>query len=167
MKMKTFSVALFLSCVGLLVSGCLGGQKTDTDLTLMQETITILKEEQIKNQQDLLTITDPDDRATMLAINEKLTKQIAIFEEAFLNAKDISDAKWTTGEAVIGMVGTFFPPILLALPWIRTLRRQRTAIFDSIKAGGGPANRPRARSVLMENPAARKAYIRWKNGAEL
>lgn len=162
--MKTFSIALFLSCVGLLTSGCLSGPKTGTDLSLMQDTITILREEHVKNQQDLLTITDPDDRKRMLAVNEKMTKQIAIFENALLRAKDISDAKWSTGEAVIGIIGGFFPPALLALPWIRTLRRQRTAIFDSIKAGGGPANRPHARAELMKHPHARRAYISWKNG---
>lgn len=164
MTMKAFSIALFLSCVGLLASGCLDGQKTGTDLSLMQETITILREEHVKNQQDLLTITDPDDRKRMIAVNERMTKQIAIFENALLRAKDISDAKWTTGEAVVGIIGGFFPPALLALPWIRTLRRQRSAIFDSIKAGGGPANLPKARTELMKCPSARKAYISWKNG---
>ena len=152
--------ALVLS-IALLSSGC--GPSDGTDLTLMQETITILKEEHLKNEADLLQITDPEKRETLLAINAKLTKQIEIFEKALINAKDISDAKWTTGEAVVGMVGTFFPPALLLLPWIRTLRRQREAIFDSIKAGGGPANRPQARAALLESPAARRAYVRWKN----
>ncbi len=152
---------VWLLCFG--VASC-GGKVTDADLLVMTDTIRVYKEEVKRNQLDLATIVDPFDRKALEDKNEWMLKQITIFEESFASAKDAADAKWSTAEAILGVIGGFFPPALIGLPIIRTLRRQRTAIFDSIKAGGGPKDPTAARLALHENPSARKAFKRWKNG---
>jgi len=138
---------------------------TDQQLGIMQDSIAVLEQEIVSNRKDLVVVTDPVQRAELEAAIDTQLKQVRIFKAALDKAENMADAKWTTGEAVIGMIGTFFPPALLALPWIRTLRRQRTAIFDSIKAGGGPKDPDAAKLSLLKQPAARKAFLKWKNGS--
>lgn len=148
--------------VSLSLTAC-GPKPTDKQLGIMQDTVAVLEEEIQNNQRDLVSVESPVDRAKLQVAIDMQLKQVRILKEALDKAEDISDAKWSTGEAVVAMIGSFFPPVLLALPWIRTLRRQRTAIFASIKDGGGPAMPEAARKSLMDNsPAARKAYKRWK-----
>ncbi len=150
--------------VSMSLTAC-GPAATDQQLGIMQDSVAVLEQEIVSNRKDLVVVTDPVQRAKLeAAINTQL-KQVRILKVALDKAENMADAKWTTGEAVIGMIGTFFPPALLALPWIRTLRRQRTAIFDSIKAGGGPKDPDAAKLSLFKQPAARKAFVKWKNGS--
>lgn len=156
---------LAILIVSISLTGC-GPKPTDAQLTLIQESVAVLEEEIDANRRDLVDVESPVDRAKLEVAIDLQLKQVRILKKALASAEDISDAKWTTGEAVIGMIGAVFPPALLALPWIRTLRRQRKAIFESIKAGGGPAVPDAARKSLMDaSPQARRAYKRWKSKA--
>ena len=148
--------------VSLSLTAC-GLKATDEALTVMQQSVAVLEEEIVANRRDLVSVESPVDRAKLEVAIDMQLKQVRLLKNALAKAEDISDAKWTTGEAVIGMIGAVFPPALLALPWIRTLRRQRKAIFDSIKAGGGPAMPDDARKSLMDaSPAARRAFKKWR-----
>ena len=149
--------------VSLSLTAC-GPKVTDEQLGLIQESVAVLEEEIQNNRRDIVSVESPVERAKLQVAIDTQLKQVRILKNALNDAKTVSDAKWSTGEAVVAMIGGFFPPVLLALPWIRTLRRQRTAIFKSIKDGGGPAMPEAARKSLMDaSPAARKAYKRWKN----
>ncbi len=151
--------------VSVSLTAC-GPGATDAQLGIMQDSMSVLEQEIVANKQDLVTVTDPVERAKLEAAIDTQLRQVRILKDALDKAENMADAKWTTGEAVVGMIGTFFPPALLALPWIRALRKQRTAIFGSVKAGGGPVMPEEARKSLIDNsPAARKAYKKWKNGS--
>lgn len=152
----------FLAWAIAFVSGC-PTMATDKQLGVMRDSVVVLKEEMQKNKQDLAVVEDPVERAKLEAAIDTQLRQIKLLEGALLKAETMADVKWTTAEAILGVVGGFFPPALLGLPWIRMLRRQRTAIFESVRAGGGPANPDAARMNLMNNsPGARKAFKNWK-----
>ena len=153
---------LIVLIVSISLTAC-NPKAADEALTVMQQSVAVLEEEIEANRLDLVSVESSVDRAKLEVAIDMQLKQVRLLKNALDRAEDISDAKWTTGEAVIGMIGAVFPPALLALPWIRTLRRQRKAIFESIKAGGGPAMPEAARKSLMDgSPPARKAYKRWK-----
>ena len=158
--MKRLTTVLVLA---LCLTAC-GPTTTSDQVLVIKDSISMLKDEIGKNQQDLAVVSDPVQRAKLDAANELMLKQIVIFENALKDAEDMTDAKWGIGEAVVGVIGGFFPPALLALPWIRTLRRQRSAIFKAVNAGGGVVDKSAAKAVLKDTPAAVAALAKWKTG---
>ncbi len=156
-------ITILVVVIAMYLGGC-GPQVTDEQLGLIQQSVSVLEEEVQANRMDLITVESPVERAKLEVAIDAQLKQIRILKTALSKAETLSDAKWYTGEAIVGVIGGFFPPALLALPWIRALRRQRTAIFDSIKAGGGPAMPEAAKAALASDPQAHKAFKKWKNG---
>ena len=89
-----------------------------------------------------------------------------ILDTAIQSATDPEDAPFAFMETALLVAGGFFPPAILGLPIIRTLRRQRSAIFTAVAAGGGPTNPDAAKASLKSNPSAMTAFAKWKaNGA--
>ena len=161
MEVRIMRRIVVIAALCVCLTGC-GPSTTNDQLMVIQDSIAMLKEEIGRNQQDLAVVNDPVQRAKLDAANELMLKQIVIFENALKDAEDMTDARWGMGEAVIGILGGFFPPALLALPWIRTLRRQRSAIFKAVSAGGGVVDKRAAKAVLKDNPAAVAALAKWK-----
>ena len=91
-----------------------------------------------------------------------MKRQYAIFDKAIRAAEDASDIPWAIGETLVGILAGFLPVAGIALPFIRTLRKQRESIFKAVEAGGGVVKPDKAKAVLKENPAAVAALSKWK-----
>ena len=164
-----WAVALFLAMMigaATVLQSC-GTTATDEDLRMWQDSATILREEIQESKRELASIEDPFERAGMQAKIERMERFVIIFDDALQSAEDELDAKFAFGEAAIGAIGGFFPPALLAMPWIRTLRRQRHSIFKAVAAGGGVVNKAEAKAVLATNPAAVVALAKFKAGNDV
>jgi hypothetical protein len=120
-------------------------------------------------QQEILLATDPADRAELEETLARTQAQLEMANMAIQNAETPGDVGWNLLEVGATAATAFFPPAGLALVFIRSLRRMSKktvpAIFDSIRAGNGPADPMAAKVALLKNPDARKLYERWKNGA--
>ncbi len=152
----------------LASSVILGGCSTTSpeDLATWQQSSAILREELTALEIELLQVSDPIERASLQAKVAEMKRVADIFDTAIQSATDSADAPFAFMETALLVAGGFFPPALLGLPIIRTLRRQRTAIFTAVAAGGGPNNPNLAKASLKSNPGAMTAFAKWKaNGA--
>ncbi len=152
----------------LVSSVALGGCSTTSpeDLATWQQSSAILGEEITALEIELLQVSDPIERASLQAKVAEAKRVHEIFDNAITSATSAADAPFAFMETALLVAGGFFPPALLGLPIIRTLRRQRSAIFTAVAAGGGPNNPNLAKASLKSNPAAMNALAKWKaNGA--
>ncbi len=154
--MKLFAIVM----LSVAMTGC---GPTDEQLKMFQDASAQLGEEITVYKQDLAATTDPATRAGLEATVDELERQYAIFDKAINAAEDASDIPWAIGETVVGVLAGFFPAAGIALPFIRTLRKQRASIFKSVEAGGGVVDKPAAKAALKQNPAAVAALSKWKN----
>ncbi len=145
--------------VAVVLSGC---GPTDEQLKTWQDASSQLTTEIATYQQELAVTTDPADRAGLEATLAELQRQAEIFDKALRAATDAGDIPWAIGETIVGMIAGIFPMAGIAIPIIRTLRKQRESIFKAVDAGGGVKNKVAAKESLKENPAAMAALDAWK-----
>lgn len=158
-----WAVALLMAMIlGVATLVSCGTAATDEELSMWQDTGTILREEIQESKRELASIEDPFERAGMVAKIERMEKFVIIFDDALQSAEDQLDAKFAFGEAAIGAAAGFFPPLGLLLPWVRTLRRQRHSIFKAVAAGGGVVDKAEAKKVLGMDTAAVVALAKFK-----
>lgn len=150
---------LGIMMLSVVLTGC---GPTDEQLKTWQDASAQLGKEITIYQQELAGVKDPVERAALEARVVEMQRQYAIFDKAINAAEDAGDIPWAIGETVVGVLAGFFPAAGLALPFIRTLRKQRASIFKSIDAGGGVLNKKAAKAALNENPAAVAALSKWK-----
>ena len=151
-----------LIAVVMLSVALVGCGPTDEQLKTWQDASAQLGTEITVYQQELAGVTDPVERAVLETRVAKMQQQHAIFDKAIQEAENASDVPWAIGETVVGVLAGFFPAAGLALPFIRTLRKQRASIFKAVEAGGGVVNKTTAKTVLKQNPAAVAALSNWK-----
>lgn len=145
--------------LSIALTGCGPDQET---LQIWQDASAQLTTEITTYKQELVGVTDPVDRAALEATVAELQRRHAIFDEALQSAEDARDVPWAIGEMVIGAIAGVVPAAGIALPFIRTLRKQRASIFKSVDAGGGVKNSVAAKAALKQNPAAAAALAKWK-----
>jgi len=151
-----------LLAIVILAVALTGCGPTDEQLQTWQDASAQLGEEIIVYQQELAGITDPVERAAMEARVAEMQRQHAIFDKALGAAEDARDIPWAIGETLVGVLAGVFPVAGIALPFIRTLRKQRESIFKAVQAGGGVVDKEKAKAALKENPAAVAALSKWK-----
>ena len=138
----------------LMISSALSGcGPTDNQLQTWQDASAQLGDEISIYEQELAATTDPATRAGLEATVAEMKRQYAIFDKAIRAAEDASDIPWAIGETLVGILAGFLPVAGIALPFIRTLRKQRESIFKAVD---------KAKAVLKENPAAVAALSKWK-----
>ena len=150
------AIAVLVICVAL------GGCASAGDINAWQSTATAAREEVQRLRVDLAGVEDPAQRAALEAQIQVMERIAQRFEDAISNAEDSDDAMWATGETALAVAAGFFPPLLAFLPVVRTLRRQRSVIFKSVAAGGGPSDPDTAKAVLSSDAAAYAAFQKWK-----
>ncbi len=153
----------------LVLSATLAGCQATSpeDLAMWQQTSTVLQEEMTAMEIELLTVQDPIERASLQAKLAETKRVAGIFDTALQSASDSADAPFAFMETAVAVAGGFFPAALLALPFIRTLRRQRHSIFTAVAAGGGVVDPAKAKASLKSDPGAIIALAKFKaNGAE-
>lgn len=145
--------------LAVALTGC---GPTDEQLKTLQDASAQLGTEITVYKQELAGVSDPVERAALQARVAEMQRQHAIFDKAISAAEDADDIPWAIGETIVGVVAGFFPAAGLALPLIRTLRKQRASIFKAVEAGGGVVNKTAAKAVLKQNHSAVAALSKWK-----
>ena len=151
---------LIVCVLAVSLAGCV--TTSPEDLATWQQTSAVLQEELTALEVDLLTVQDPIERASLQAKLAETKRIAAIFDTAIQSASDSADAPFAFAETALAVAGGFFPPALLALPFIRTLRRQRKSIFTAVAAGGGVVDPEKAKASLKTDPGAIAALAKFK-----
>ena len=145
--------------LAVALAGC---GPNDETLQTWQDATDQLESEIVIYQQELAGVTDPVERAVLETRVAKMQEQVATFSKALSTAEGAGDIPWAIGETIIGAIAAVVPAVGIALPIIRTLRKQRASIFAAVEAGGGVNDKGAAKTVLLENPAAVAALSAWK-----
>ena len=149
--MNKLVIAIVLASA--VVLGCTTGPSQE-ELAPWQDSSAVLREEITAMEIELLQVSDPIERASLQAKVAEMSRVADILDTAIQSATDPEDAPFAFLETALLVAGGFFPPAILGLPIIRTLRRQRSAIFTAVAAGGGPINSDAAKASLKSNTGA-------------
>lgn len=131
-------------------------------LAAWQDASTQLGQEIQQVQVELATVEDPVQRASLEAKLQILMDMHTRLDAAIQDAETSKDAGWALLETAVGVAGGFFPPALLALPFIRTARKSLPNIMAAVEAGGGVVNPQAAKAALKADPKAYATLQAWK-----
>lgn len=141
-------------------------QEQQAELAQWKQTAAEFTAEASKLRQDLILINDPAQRASIEKRLDEIEPIISALNTAIQNAQTPADVGWGVLEWGAATAAIFFPPAAIAVPLLRSLRRLKNvvvpAIFNSVKAGGGPAHPDAAKPVLAAVPEAKALFDTWK-----
>lgn len=161
MNRSTFTLipAALLLCVALaLVPGCV----SDAQLAAWKEQQINLAAEVDTLKTDLVALPEGDPlRQRIVDALTAAEPYLAALDEKIATAQTGKDVTWGIVETIVGVVAGFFPPVAILVPIITRLRRIGPAVFNSIRAGGGPAN-PVAAKLALQGTPGEIAYAEWK-----
>lgn len=155
-----FSRFVFMFIVVLGLAGCMSPEQAQglaNEAEQARSMLEVFQEEVAGLKSDLAAIAadDPDAAETadkILAIMESKTAEAEKWVTALSNANEqLSQAEggWEVLETLTGLAAGFFPPVAIAVPFIRRSRRMFNGVVDAVAAGGGVKNAEDTRKAML------------------